>query len=324
MNMEQFIPKRIRFVILAFFIPCSLSAYGNSRDTILSSVYSTPFFYNVLMNKEGEIYTGTAEGVFKLEGNQLIPIDEEKEGYITLNKEGNPVINPDGIRNYKERSYAYLLPYPDLEIDEYHAGTEENFYICSGGRIYIFDIVPYTYSYPNHSIRTISENFVGTYSGIYLKNKRMNNYLPNFTDGYIREYDGKAFICYDWLMILEPSALATSIIDTSTKNAYEITYKKSLQFRDVFRPDQRSGYYVATASELLKMDQTAKNLDSIYSSKDKINKEIGIIGESRGSMYFTDGPYVLICGLSTNQIDTILELTEPILDGSIDNRHLLR
>lgn len=275
LNQNKLILKGIKIIILGIFILLSGHIIANTRDTVLNAVYSKPFFYNILKSQKGVIFTGTSEGIFKFEGSKLIPYGKET-GYISLNEEDKPVINPEGIKNYKEHKYSYLLPYPELAKDEFHAGTDDYFYIVSGGRIYIFDIAPYSYSYPNHSIRTISENFVGTYSGIYLRGKRLNKPAPSFTDGYIREYDGKSFICYNQMLILDSAIVQSGILDSTATDPYSIISSVDAVYRDVLKSTQFQTYYLAATNELFRSDQL-KELPFLFTKEINLNQEISLL-----------------------------------------------
>lgn len=307
----------LKMVLVIIFVSNSHASIASERDTILNAVYSQPFFYNVLADKKGEIYAGTAEGIVQLVGTKIIPYKKEG-GYITLNKSGEPVISPEGIQNYYERKYLYLLPFPELARDEYHAGTQDQFYICSGGRIYIYDIVPYSYSFANHSIRTISENFVGTYSGIYLSSKRLP--YPIFTDGYIREVDGLAYVCYDGLITIDPVMARNSINDSLIKGIAPVDQTGTIQYRDVYFSKYSGSFYVSSVTDLLKMRKGSVPL-SIYKTKKKIS-EIAIVGEYKDKLYFSDGHYVLKLDIPSSKLDTLTSLSAEILDGSITNRNI--
>jgi hypothetical protein len=310
----------INFIFLIIFIFFSLFGKASEKDTILSTVYSKPFFYNVLKDKNGSIYVGTSEGVFEIKGTQLKRF-HKNEGYITLDKAGDPIVNPDGIKNYNERKYLYLLPFPDQAREEYHTGTDDYFYICSGGRIYIYEIVPYRYSFANHSIRTISENFLGSYSGIYLKGKRLNKPIPSFTDGYIREIEGSAFICYDGLLMIDPEGVQSGWVDSAGRNIRSIYSPNLVQFRDVIKTKYNGRYYLSSLTELLQMDKKEDNPVSIYKSA-QTNGEIVIIGEYKAALYFSDGNYVLKFRLDNEKLDTLTKISSQVMDGSVTDRNL--
>lgn len=304
-----------------FLILMVKTLLAQNTDTMLNMVLSKPFFYNVLQAKDGNIYTGTAEGIFKLEGGDLKPFSNQK-GYITLNKEGIPVINPEGIKNYNEKKYLYLLPYPDQSRDEYHAGTNEHFYVCAGGRLHIFDILPYKYNYPNHSIRTISENFVGTYSGIYYKDKKLASPVPKYTEGYIKEYDGISFICAGALILLDAALLEQTPIDSAKLVLRFFKEIPDNAFTDILKSSIDQQFYIAAQKALFKTDAAFKALKPIYTCKEK-KHGVCILGDYYNErIFFSDEAYLLKYIPTTQHVDTIHKFPEPILSGCTDTRHV--
>ena len=68
-----------------------MPAWGQLRDTVLFSMTSRPFFYNILKAGDGKIYAGTSEGVYQLDGTNMSKLDN-RIGYLTLDKKEEPVI----------------------------------------------------------------------------------------------------------------------------------------------------------------------------------------------------------------------------------------
>ncbi len=196
---------RLQLFVCCFLI-AHISSFGQS-DTVLSTVLSHPFYYNIVKNKEGAIYTGSAAGVQQWEAQNASFVSDEK-GYVELGDNGKLITRPGGIKKYENFKYNHLLPYPNELRTEFYANTAQHLYIVSGGRLYIYDILPYSIIYRNHSIRTISNNYVGTYSGIYYKGKKLN--YPPYTEGYIREIGDTAFVYFsNWLYLFHPNPDAT-------------------------------------------------------------------------------------------------------------------
>ena len=162
LSLNQVFIKTLKTIAFIFSLFAHVRLNAQSKDTVLNMVLSKPYFYNLVQGTGGAIYAGTSGGIVQLEGLNLRHYGSPK-GYLTTDSKGEPVIDSSGIRYYKEKKYVYLLPFPELVREEYHAVKDNLLYVCSGGRLYIFDIVPYEYSYPEHSIRTISKNLVGTY-----------------------------------------------------------------------------------------------------------------------------------------------------------------
>ncbi len=311
-------PLRVNIIFFIVFPFLFTNLKAGNIDTVLNMVLSKPFFYNVIKSEDGRVFVGTSEGIYQLEGTKMVHF-VSKKGYASIGKNGEVGINPEGIKNYIERKYLYLLPFPNLVRDEYHAGTNDYFYMCSGGRIYVFDIVPYKYSYANHSIRSISENLVGTYSGIYYKGTRLRLPAPNFCDGYIHEYDGKAFVCYDNLMIADSiQSQQTDQFDTSKLSFW--WFEKS-HIRDIYKLPANGNYYVTTNQELLLMNKSNYQFKKIYQSTNKKN-EINILGNNYMILLFSDANNLLSYNAVDSHTDTLKMLDDAILDGTNDNRNV--
>lgn len=254
---------RIIFIILVNFVfSTSVFAFVAKSDTVLTTVISIPYFYNVIQTSEGKIYTGSDDGIYEWNGIGFKKYNNES-GYVTVNKENNLVISPFGLKNYENRTYNYLLPFVLDKTESFHAGTSDYFYIVAGGRIYIYTIKPYKIEYFNHSIRTISNRFLGTYSGIYADGKKVN--YPPTIDGYIREIGDTTFFCYGGLRILTSKDtldysssidLTTIINNINIGTVYDILY---------FKPTNK--YYLASTKGLFEIAPDFKKALLVYKNE---------------------------------------------------------
>lgn len=304
--------KIISFV--GFILQISL-VRGQLRDTSLFTLYSEPFFYNVLKDQAGGIYSGTSEGIFRMEGSQIVKIDD-RTGYITLDQSGRLSIDSNGIKYHEQKSYSYMLPFPSEMRDEFHAGKDDFFYISAGGKMHVYVIRPYGYLYRNHSVRTISKSFVGTYSGIYYKGRKLAAPFPRFSDGYIRELDGKALICYSTLFVADIEQ------GDSLSRLREISVP-GLKFdyiSDICFSKQFGRYFAATKSELGSMDQEMTVANTLYTSPNK-NDEVVLLGEERAEIIFASGPQLMRVQPASGKVSALATLPEAILDGELDNRN---
>lgn len=196
----------MRLFLLLSLLLSQTYLYGQS-DTVLSTVLSHPFYYNIVKDKEGEIYSGSAAGVQRWTGADASFVNEEK-GYVELGEKGEITVRLGGIKKHENFKYNHLLPFPNERRTEFYAHNTKHLYIVSGGRLYIYDILPYSITYRNHSIRTISDQYVGTYSGIYYKGRKIG--YPPYTEGYIREIGDTAFVYFsNWLYLFYPDPAAT-------------------------------------------------------------------------------------------------------------------
>jgi DNA invertase Pin-like site-specific DNA recombinase len=291
-------------------IPQTLTAQIH-QDTLLVRMESNPYYFNILKSKEGEVFAGTSQGIFKITHHLFEKVDSQ-EGYIAFDEKGKLVIQKEGIKNYVERKYLYLLPYPDQVREEFHVGTDLNFYIVSNGMLYSYDIVPYKLTFPNSSVRTISANFVGTYSGIFFNNEKIRS--QNFSDGYIREFEGKVFICYNDLIILDLPEAGQPL-----QEEQQIIHKFNSQVHDIFYSSVDSRYYAATTYQLARLSQDLKTYEILYTAD---QGTIAFLGELRSSILFSSNDNLILYSATLNSFEILYHHPKPILGGYTNVRNL--
>lgn len=299
---------------LIICITISYATLAQSGDTVLNTVLSKPFFYNVIKDKDGRIFAGSSDGIFELIGSELQFIDK-RSGYLAINEEGKPTINPEGIRFYSERKYLHLLPFPGISRDEYHTGTNRFFYLCSGGRLYVYDIASYGYSFAYHSIRSISHDITGTYSGIYLKGKKLEFPAPPYVDGYVRQYGDRAFICNYPLLVLEKEAIETGRLELGL-NCLNFSDPDGKLINDVY-PGKFNGYsfFMATTDKLILADSLFQKHRIAY-AKSSQGEPITLIGGHTSLLHFTSGDTLMAFEFQTGKIKVRAMLNDPIIAGA--------
>jgi hypothetical protein len=299
----------IQLFLIALFICQGISA--QIKDTVLVKMETNPFYFNLLKSNEGEIFAGTSKGIFKISEQTLEKVDEQ-EGYIGFDEKGKLIIQKEGIKNYVERRFLNLLPFPDQVREEFHAGTEQNFYIVSNGMLHSYEIVPYKLTFQNMSVRTISPNFVGTYSGVFFYNQKLQT--PTFSDGYIREFEGKAFIGYHDLIIKQIPESGNPISEVN-----DIVHAFTHQVEDVFFCSFDKRYYVATKSKLVRLSRDLNSYEILYKT-DPGNT--AFLGEMKKSIYMASNNQLILYSTSLQSIDTLYQHTEPILGGYTSVRNV--
>lgn len=304
-------PRNFIFFFITVLFLESWNVSAQTRDTVLVKMESNPFFYNVLKSNNGEIFSGTSMGIFKVSGKNLDKVDE-RVGYIGIDQKGELTIEKEGIKNYVERKFLHLLPFPDRVREEFHAGVDNDFYIVSNGVLYSYEIVPYKHTFDNSSVRTISSNFVGTYSGVFFRNQKMGS--PIFSDGYIREFEGKAFICYHDLIIREIPRSGDSII---IHEDIELDFKS--QVEDVFYSSTDKRFYLATISKLVRLSPDLRSYDLLYQTDPG---STAFLGEMKNSIFLASNDKIITYSLIENSIDTLYHHSEPIMGGYTSVRNV--
>jgi AraC-like DNA-binding protein len=307
MNFSR-LPIPFLLLFLSFLPPTA--SLGQNRDTVLNAVVSKPFFYNILKGEQNKVFAGTSEGTFEIDGISIKPYSIYK-GYITADKSGKPIPDKNGVKFHRSYAYSHLLPYPEMGRERsYHVGKDKLFYICSGGRLFIFDIIPYQYTYQNHSIRSISKNLTGTYSGIYLNNKKLPEPPPPFTDGYVRQIGDRGFICSYPLYILEKDAMESGKLIEGT-NFFMYNGPDDLLISDITATRDGRSYYIATLDKLILADYAFKKDRVLFKKKDK-DLPIILIPGAVDKLFFTAGKELLSLSYSDQKFSSLLTLEEPI------------
>lgn len=177
-----------------FFFFCSLKA--QNLDYEMDYFNNSSFFYNSIVFNNN-LYVGSKDGIFELKENELTLYDSSVKGPIRIEgpeiKEGSVVLS---LR------YNNLLP-AYLKNDPSNATSYgNNIYIISNGKLFVFTKNAFKKESVG-SVRSISENYIGTYNGVIKKED--NSKIISYTNSYIREFDQATFICWDGLYYITGS-----------------------------------------------------------------------------------------------------------------------
>ncbi len=162
----------------------------------LVSVSSEHFYYN--FEYIGlDLYIGSDAGVLAYKNPSLITLENaNKKGYIHL--ENGQIKSSNYLNgNLFTPHYKVLLPAGFSHNSILGTAYRNSLLIISKGQLFIYKktVKPKA---DTLSIRSISPNYIASYSGIFSNGKRFH--YPEYANGYIREYPGETFICYDGLL----------------------------------------------------------------------------------------------------------------------------
>ena len=183
---------RIILIILLLSINSLFSQEKQGFE--LKSFYSDSYYYNgIILNDE--VYVGTSEGVFKKIGEELILEDQNLKGPIVVSN--NKIVSGRAII---DNSFNDLLPYPYNKLYSSYLITKEGLLVFNKGNVFEFQIqnIPFEFT---PSVRSISDNYLGTYEGIFNLNSGEKLDFPSYTSSFIKEYNDYLFINWDGLLI---------------------------------------------------------------------------------------------------------------------------
>lgn len=164
-----------------------------SQDYSLKKFIGDFYIYNGLQY-QGRVVFGTDKGVVSIDKSfNVLMFDESIKGAIQIRdnqiKQGQEITYGN--------NYNYLLPKKYLLSNGFK--FDDLLYIVSQGNLFVFQQNNYNFT-PYKSVRSISENYVGTYGGVLYNNDTLA--FPSFTDSYIREFPEATFICWNGLTMI--------------------------------------------------------------------------------------------------------------------------
>ena len=222
--------KKHLFLFVLIFCNFFYKTYSNDHSII--KIFNEPYFFNIQINDD-IILIGTKNGLytFDLDLLEIVVKDDNVKGYIDFN--GSPTIKENlkpidvtkfdkSIQDLFTKNFTYSVKLFNHEL------------VVSKGKLFVLERNFYDF-YNTGSVRSISKDFVGTYSGIY-KNDSLISY-PMYSNGFIRQFGEKIFICYDGLVLIEDniSLEITKYFKDRIhhiRDVYEISNKEYLIFGD--------------------------------------------------------------------------------------------
>lgn len=224
---------KISLVIISFL---ELSFYSKGESTIddlsgyeLFSVHSNAYFFNaeIIQNK---ILVGSNVGIFEvINPNKLLLNDKLKTGYVYL-ENGKIISLPYMKIGSATPQFKNLLPESFRNLAITGCKLNDLITIISKGRLFIYKKT-IRLKADSLSIRSISKNYLGSYNGIFFKNKKIPQHT--YTNGFIREYESEAFICFDGLTRISSNKM--EIIETDEDWRNKIGIKNIETLRDIIK-----------------------------------------------------------------------------------------
>ena len=202
----------IKYVyILLIFISIPIFGQINSQFELINVINNideeSVDFYNLIKTDKNELFVGSSIGVLKWDDNSFDLVDQSTVGNVKIDlktKSGYKFSNASIEEINRTFEFNYLLPqkFSDNIFSSQIIGT--NLYMVVENKLYHFKNLEYIKIFEGKSVRVISENFIGTYNGIF-KNNTLDPKAPSYTNSYIREFGDEVIINFDGIYIENPN-----------------------------------------------------------------------------------------------------------------------
>ena len=281
----------------------------------IHKIYDDKIFYN-FVSYENELYISSSNGIHKIDesGDNLILFDKSISGPINSIFEKN--------NNFKIKFIESPNLYPKLYTEAItdFAYLDDNLYVIARGKLLIYNNLKYSFN-PRGSVRSISENAIGTYGGVYINSKKLNKIT--YTDGQIREFDSITFVCYNGLLSYKNN-IETKLYNNDNSIRTKGEYGA---ISDIYAIEE-SKYIAISDKGIYKYDYEQNIFDLVYTSQNKIipvRNKIDSRIKDREEFNFVDNKRYMSLNLKDNSIniveDDIKFDIKDILESDIDGNY---
>ena len=284
--------------IIGFFLLFSNNLVSNNlsnNNFTIHKIYDDKIFYN-FVTYENELYVSSSNGIHKIDeyGDNLILFDASIPGPINTIFERN--------NNFKIKFIELTNVYPNLYAEAItdFAYLDNNLYVIARGKLLIYNNLKYSFN-PTGSVRSITDNAIGTYGGVYINGNKLNKIT--YTDGQIRKFDSITFVCYNGLLSYKDN-IETKLYNNDNSIRTKGEYGA---ISDIYAISN-SKFVVISDKGIYKYDNESNVFDLVYTNQNKIipiRNKIDSRIKDRGEFHFIDDKRYISLNIKDNKIDII-------------------
>lgn len=292
----------------------SLLLFSNSLysivDTkyVINKIYNEKIFYNVF-SLNNEVYIGSNDGVYVLKSGNILEIYDSS------------IKGPIDNSFTKTKLEIRRLKSPILLNSSYNSSTtdflyfKDYLYIISKGHLLIYKSNFYSFK-PSGSVRSITENFIGTYSGVFYKGRKLKSIT--YTDGQIKEFDSTSFVCFNGLLFYK-NGVETMIYKNSNSLSSNSQIGNISNIFLLYHPN----YLAISNTGIFLFNFSANNFKQIYFSEKSIiptRKNFRNGYEYENEFFFVDGQKLKSLSTQNYKTEIVYQFEKKVEDlVAIDN-----
>ena len=287
----------------------SNSLYSNAdAKYVIDKIYNEKIFYNVF-SLNNEVYIGSNDGVYVLKSGNILEIYDSS------------IKGPIDNSFTKTKLEIRRLESPILLNSSYNSSTtdflyfKDYLYIISKGHLLIYKSNFYSFK-PSGSVRSITENFIGTYSGVFYKGRKLKSIT--YTDGQIKEFDSTSFVCFNGLLFYK-NGVETMIYKNSDRLSSNSQIGNISNIFLLYHPN----YLAISNTGIFLFNFSANNFKQIYFSEKSIiptRKNFRNGYEYENEFFFVDGQNLKSLSTQNYKTEIVYQFEKKVEDlVAIDN-----
>lgn len=252
----------MKFILSSIFcLIISFLQAQNIQSFEIIEVKTDKIYLNFIQYNE-KLYIGTNDGLVEIDSKKSeVNINSGQRGYILL--ENNKIIGNKLSAEYNnnDNQYNFLLPNKYKNSSSRASIYNKKLYIINSGILFIFKQNNYSSSFDSLSVRSITQNYIGSYQGIFKNGQKLK--YPEFTDGNIREFNNETIICYGG--IYRDSSGIISIYNNIKNGEVSIGNKELGSARDILKLDN-GNYALVTNTGIYLVNFANKKVINVQTS----------------------------------------------------------
>lgn len=246
------VKKYILLLLLGYHI-------SNAQSLELEKFFDEDLVFTNTLVKQNKVYIGSHSGLYTLNGQELKLVDRDLKGFIFIEKSQEEIKKTDKSKVEFIPNDHYISQYlpKSNRFDISLSKKDGRMYVIGSGKLFVFHIKHYLQELRGISVRSFSRSTIASYNGLYSKKdyQPLNNDLIAYSDGYVRDYNNKTFICWDGLTVFKDNELIHQFrtMNKELRPEFSLNGKKYGFIRDIVWIEEEH-YLLATTTGIYSFD----------------------------------------------------------------------
>lgn len=232
---------------------------SNAQSLELEKFFDEDLVFTNILVKQNKVYIGSHSGLYTLNGQELKLVDRDLKGFIFIEKSQEEIKKIDKSRVEFIPKNHYISQYlpKNNRFDISFSTKDGRMYVIGSGKLFVFHAKHYLQELRGISVRSFSRSTIASYNGLYSKKdyQPLNNDLITYSDGYVRDYNNKTFICWDGLTVLKDNKLIHQFMtmNNELRPEFSLNGKKYGFIKDIVWIEEEH-YLLATTTGIYSFD----------------------------------------------------------------------
>jgi hypothetical protein len=184
-----------------------ISSAALSQSVRLIKYIDENIVFTNVIRSGNQVFIGSQEGLYRLNDTTILLVDDQLKGFVERNQRGGGFSKVDkSLASFVGPEHFILDQLPkDYRFDVSVVSMDKRIAVTASGKLFLFEILPYSKHLNGISVRSISPTLISTYQGAFSSDSFTTVLTdePGYANGYTRDFYDKTFVCFDGLAVYE-------------------------------------------------------------------------------------------------------------------------